>query len=415
MATPHVAGAAAVVLQAAKSAKRTLTPDQVRDVLQVTSTAMADGTPFSQAGFGYIDVKAAVDLVRSSTFSATKLNALQATRNAAVQKARAWSVKSSDVWSFTALPATAGGLDSQTYTVPVTSATKGVYATVEFPTTPLIGINEFEYLLTITDAAGKEVATTTTSTAAGTGNVLVDLRKVTGLTYGNWTVAVSGTIGASDPNILMGNIVTATVAQLAPQATTTAAGPTFTARGSLPLFFTGGAATGPGTSPEGCTTDETAPDGGLAGAKPTGTCRSGAVGYAVNYGAGVPAQFTTAALTKATTVGGNASFVIYLVDAAQPAWSTAFSSGLTYTVIATTPTGDTIPVASGETPEATQVGSAPTRGTYTASVPPVTLPAGVTLTVQFQFSGVYTSSMRFLYGGGAFADAGATFVTGIVK
>ena len=69
MAAPHVAGAAAVLLQANPS----LSPDQVRLALQATATpvAAADGSalPFWQVGYGYVDLEAAVELVSGRNWS----------------------------------------------------------------------------------------------------------------------------------------------------------------------------------------------------------------------------------------------------------------------------------------------------------------------------------------------------------
>src|SRR4051812_16084176 len=67
MASPHVAGAAAVLL----SANRNLTPNQVRLALQATAVPMVDTTtaqqlPFWQQGYGYVDLGKAVTLVRKS-------------------------------------------------------------------------------------------------------------------------------------------------------------------------------------------------------------------------------------------------------------------------------------------------------------------------------------------------------------
>ncbi|MGH2728652.1 MAG: S8 family serine peptidase, partial [Actinomycetota bacterium] len=68
MAAPHVTGAATILLQANPA----LTPDQVRNALQATAHPVfteVDGKKeslgFWQAGYGFIDLAAAVDLVTS--------------------------------------------------------------------------------------------------------------------------------------------------------------------------------------------------------------------------------------------------------------------------------------------------------------------------------------------------------------
>src|SRR5437763_7263106 len=64
MACPHVAGVVALLLQK----RPTLSPDEVKSVLQVTSTYMPSTDdaskvqPFYQSGYGWVDARAAVDL-----------------------------------------------------------------------------------------------------------------------------------------------------------------------------------------------------------------------------------------------------------------------------------------------------------------------------------------------------------------
>ena len=70
MASPHVAGAAAVLLQANPQ----LTPDQVRRALQATATPVTDAggdvLAFWQIGYGFVNLDAAVDLVRGNSWGA---------------------------------------------------------------------------------------------------------------------------------------------------------------------------------------------------------------------------------------------------------------------------------------------------------------------------------------------------------
>ncbi|CAN5223527.1 hypothetical protein BH18ACT4_BH18ACT4_00380 [soil metagenome] len=75
--------------------------------------------------------------------------------------------------------------------------------------------------------------------------------------------------------------------------------------------------------------------------------------------------------------------------------------------------GGVTPVAAGEAAEATIAGPTATRGEYTFVVPPQVVPAGSALRLSLRFSGVYTSTMRLLYGG-PFADGGITLTTGAV-
>jgi serine protease AprX len=412
MSSPHAAGLAALLLQARSS----LTPDQVRDVLQVTAMPMADGTPFWRSGYGFTDAKAAVDYVSAPTFSAEQLAAAQASADARVRGNRDWEVLSSDQWSFTALPATIGGLDSRSFELPVSSTTKAISASVAFPTTPLIGINLFEYSITLFDAAGTEVATSEVSSNAGVSSLFVDLRALEAAPeYGTWTVEVDGLVGASDPNILLGNVISLSVAQLTPQPNQGGSGPGFTPGGSEVLYFTPAGDAGPLPGPEGCEQEGGPPAGALESAPGSGTCREGVVGYSANYAADIPASWeTTAPSGSDLTIGGPATLVFYLADAAQPAWSAAFASGVGYSIEMVAPDGTVTEVAAGDTPERAAVGPAPTRGEYTFDVPPTTVPSGSLLRVTLRFSGFYTSTMRLLYGGGAYADAGVTLTTGTI-
>ena len=71
MASPHIAGAAAVLLQA----NPTLTPDQVRSALEATATpveaAAAAPSPFWQVGYGHVNLDRAVALVRGDGWAKT--------------------------------------------------------------------------------------------------------------------------------------------------------------------------------------------------------------------------------------------------------------------------------------------------------------------------------------------------------
>ena len=409
MSSPHVAGLAALILEARPS----LTPEQVRMVMETTAVPMADGTPFWQAGYGWVDAKAAVDSAR--TLSSFGLRHSASFAAARVRAVRPFRVLSSDLWMFEALPVTAGGADSRNFEIEVGPETQAISASVAFPTTPLIGINLFEYTIDVVDAAGTVVASGEVSSTAGVSQLFVDLSTLeTPPAFGSWTIAVAGLVGASDPNILLGNKISVHVAELARRANVMAPGSTFTPTGSQALYFTPSSDPGPLPGIDGCETDADAPLGALSPTPGTGPCREGFVGFAVNYGAGIPASFEAATpLDAEVTIGGPATLAFYLADAAQPVWSAAFASGVTYSLEQVDPAGETTVLATGEAPELAQVGPTPTRGEYTFDVPPVTVPAGSKLRLTLGFSGVYTSTMRLLYGGGDFADAGIVLTTGV--
>ena len=65
--------------------------------------------------------------------------------------------------------------------------------------------------------------------------------------------------------------------------------------------------------------------GGMATTRNSGLCQSGFMGYAVNYGVGDLAVFTSNPIPADITVGGTISLKIYSVDPAQSAWTAAQS------------------------------------------------------------------------------------------
>ena len=222
MAAPHVAGAAAVLLQANPS----LTPDQLRSALQATATpvAAADGSalPFWQVGYGYVDLNAAATLVRGKNWS-KNLPKAQAAADARVMAADGYGVTRTDMWTYDAPRGTVAGTDSRTYAVAVPIGTTHVKVTLSHPSLAVIGINGTSYTVTVRDAAGQLLGTTTESftQGAGTASAFIDLRSFANppVAYGAFTFEVSGEYAASDPDTLdsdslLGRMVTLQVAQV---------------------------------------------------------------------------------------------------------------------------------------------------------------------------------------------------------
>jgi hypothetical protein len=427
MASPHVAGVAALMLQR----RPTLTPDEVKSALAVTASLMpdtADATrvqPFYQSGYGYADAKAAVDLVGRQRFKSKALARMQATVDQRVLRDRDYKVLATDYWSFTAAPLTVNGTpDTRSYSVAVTSATKAIKALVSYPSLGYVGVNEFDYSVTLVDAAGKIVAMSTPMPNAGMSNLFADLS--TGAwTYGTWTVNVRGELGAQDQDTIMGTLVSVAVHQLATQARVSPTLPVFTPTGSTTLYFTPGAA-GAATSPEGCNLQAGAPKGGLAATPAAGACQSGSMGYAVNYGVGDAAIFTSAPLAAPLTVGGATTLTFYLTDPAQPAWTVAQNPRLTLEIDAVDENGDLLLAAGSAewtvcngSPRVCNTGPQPVGGTYTVAIPPITLPAGSRLSVLMYESGAVASASRTVYGGagltGNYSNAGITLTTGTLQ
>jgi serine protease AprX len=221
MASPHVAGAAAVLLQANPN----LTPDQVRMALQATATPVkaADGSalPFWEAGYGYIDLNAAVNLVRSRTW-AKDLPKAEARADARVLAADGFGVTKSELWQYDAPRATFAGTDSHTFTTVVPIGTASLKVTLSHPSLAVVGINGTSYDVTVHDASGRVIGTTTESLTegAGTASVFINLTGATPpVVYGTFTFDVSGFYAASDPDTLdsdslLGRVVALQVAQL---------------------------------------------------------------------------------------------------------------------------------------------------------------------------------------------------------
>jgi serine protease AprX len=222
MASPHVAGAAAVLLQANPA----LTPDQVRQAMQSTATpvAAADGSalPFWQIGYGYVDLNAAVNLVRSRTWT-KDLPKAQSRADTRVLAADGFGVTRTDLWQYDAPRGTVAGTDTHTYAVAVPVGTTHVKVTLSHPSLAVVGINGTSYTVTVRDAAGQVLGTTTESLTegAGTASAFIDLRSFNNpaVAYGAFTFEVRGEYAASDPDTLdsdslLGRVVALQVAQV---------------------------------------------------------------------------------------------------------------------------------------------------------------------------------------------------------
>ena len=85
-----------------------------------------------------------------------------------------------------------------------------------FPSAGTAGVSAFEYTVTVVGPDGSTVATSTTDTSAGSGTALASVAKPKPGTY---TLQVSGTYAASDPDTLdsdsvLGRQVTLQAAQV---------------------------------------------------------------------------------------------------------------------------------------------------------------------------------------------------------
>ena len=425
MASPHIAGAAALLLEA----NPILTPDQVRQVLQVTAVPLAGEGPFYRAGYGFIDVKAAVDLVRQADFSQALLDTKQAAADKKVQDARAYKVRTSDMWRFTPLLVTVSGLDTRTFTTVVDPSVKAIKAVVTYPTLSLVGVNPFDWQITVYDANNKALGSSTASPSAGVSKVFIDLAGLTDVAYGTWRIVLNGVLGVTDTDTLIGNVVTLAVAQMEPQTVqggTPAPGTqTFVPAGAQPLYFQSSAPASSGgllglgllgSSTTSCNVAASAPKSTMGGSQTTGSCSGGLVGYPVTYGADTPAEFVSSApLAQNVVVGGASTLTLYLVDSASSLWTSAGTSEITYVLDAVNAAGQATPVSSGKIERVIdgpdEVGSTPVRADYGFAVTPTEVPAGSILRIQLRFSGAWTATMQMVFGG-AYSDAGLALGTG---
>jgi serine protease AprX len=221
MASPHVAGAAAVL----KQAQPDLTPRQVRLAMQATATPVlapvpvSAALPFWQVGYGYVDLDAAVALVRGKGWRDDLADAA-ARADRRVRRADGLDVVRSDFWTYDAPRATLGGSDSRVVKVKVGDGIDRLAVALAHPSLGTVGANLSSYTVTVTNAQGKVVGTTTESLTAGSGTAtaVIRLNRV-GSGPGVYSFAISGDYAASDPDTLdsdsvLGRMVTLQVAQL---------------------------------------------------------------------------------------------------------------------------------------------------------------------------------------------------------
>ena len=195
MAAPHVAGAAAVLLQA----QPRLTPGQVRLAMQATASPVRDAKgnalPFWQVGYGHVNLDKAVALVRGDGWR-DRLAAAAAKADRRVLAADGWKVPRSDLFQYDAPPLALGGSDSATYKVKVASATEKLHLVLVYPT-PGTAANLAQYSATVTAPGGTVLGTTTTSITQSHGTAVLT---VPAAAAGTYTIDVSGDWSISDPD-----------------------------------------------------------------------------------------------------------------------------------------------------------------------------------------------------------------------
>jgi serine protease AprX len=218
MASPHAAGAAAVLLQANPN----LTTTQVRSALQSTALPVTDRVSgaelgFWQIGYGHVNLAAAVDLVRGTNVS-KRITSAQAAADKRVLGTTPYTVSRSDFWTWDAPRVAVAGSDSRTFHADVSSRTTHLKVTLSHPSLAVVGSNGMIWTVTVIDGTGQQLGKTTESTSgAGTASLLLDLQAAAAHP-GEYTFLVKGERAVSDPDTfdsesLLGRVVVLQVAQ----------------------------------------------------------------------------------------------------------------------------------------------------------------------------------------------------------
>jgi serine protease AprX len=222
MASPHVAGAVAVLRQA----NPRLTPTQIRQILQTTAKPVraldADGepttgaAPFWQVGYGRVDLAEAVRVARSRA-ALEQLVATQRQRNAQVLASTGSRVLRNDLATWDA-PRLTLGTDVRSFRVEREQHATHLKVTVAFPSEATLGVDLglTSYSVVVTDARGRTLVAGTTRVGIGTAGALV---AIPADAVGPYDVTVTGDHAVSDPDTLdsdalLNDTITVQVAQL---------------------------------------------------------------------------------------------------------------------------------------------------------------------------------------------------------
>ena len=221
MASPAIAGAAAVLLQA----QPLLTPDEVRLALQASATAVDSGDAvnpelsFWQVGYGYVNLDTAVALVQGEDYAENLQDAV-AVADRRVLDADGESVLRSDLFNSAAPTVTAAGSDTRSFTIAVAADIEQLQVTLAHPSGGTVGLAGFQYTVNVFDPSGAVIASAVSDPDAGSGTaaVRVDLGGAN-ITGGDYRFEVVGNYAASDPDTIdsdsvLGRSITLQVAQL---------------------------------------------------------------------------------------------------------------------------------------------------------------------------------------------------------
>jgi serine protease AprX len=192
MASPEAAGIVALVLEANPA----LRPADVKRVLQITARPI-DGVPFFRQGYGNADPAAAVGLARNLNGKSPDevnrvLDEQQAARDAGILAGIEHPLHTTAWWKNPepndSEPAAADGGGHKITVEEGTGRLKVTNAGLSLPFVP-----DPAHAVIVRDASGREVGRSKTKLPgeSGTSVLDLDLTKMTGLAWGEWTVEVT--------------------------------------------------------------------------------------------------------------------------------------------------------------------------------------------------------------------------------
>ncbi len=196
VAAPQVAGLLALLRQASPDA----TVGQLRDTLISSARRPTDDAPFWQVGYGLVDGRAALGLLTRKDFPGSLRRAREAV-DQRVLAAREWRVPTSDHWAFSAPAASTPALpDTRDFSMRVPATTQAIKIALTYAAAgAALRANAYDYVVTLSDAAGRQIATTTSSQTWGLSTAFVDLRTMRGIAFGDFRLHVEA-VAASVPD-----------------------------------------------------------------------------------------------------------------------------------------------------------------------------------------------------------------------
>jgi serine protease AprX len=413
-AAPHVAGLVALLRQA----RPELTVAEVQRALEATARTSAQGLQAWQAGYGHVDGLAALDLVLRPDFK-NRLPRLHAEVTAQLLALGEWRVPVSEFWGWIAARASVAGVpETHEFALVVPPDTDALKLTIGYPSpsntaTSPTNVSD-DYTVSVFDAGGSLVGTTTPSSQVGVSSALIDLRNSNPV-FGEWTLRVSGT-HIDDPAVA--SLTTLPPAVLLQAALLQAQPPPsppppFVADGTMALFLTPDPARGTAAlSPEDCELEAGTAMGELRATMPDGPCRSTQSGLVTGVvdtaGVNIFASFTGQPLDQELTIGGDATIVLHVRDLLLEATDgELIAIGFTARFDVRLEHVDANGLVTLLHQQEMRAFDGRNEGTITVAEP-ARVAAGNRLRLSIGMVGALSPSARLLFGGGQYGDSGIT-------